>query len=82
MNDGTTIYFKPPEPPAAPSLSMRLGLDGRIRFLHQRGFWIATEDNDPEPIEVFVAVKRRSVVLDAPERRPLFGVRPINVQFA
>ncbi len=66
---------RPPAPDATPSLSARLGVDGHVVFLHQKNFWIATEDNEPETITVWVAVKHKPVVHDVPHSKyvPLFG---------
>lgn len=54
-----------PDTPASRKPCLGDALDGRILFLKQpQGFWICAEDNDPEPIEVHVAIKRRYGTVD------------------
>lgn len=63
-----TIRFAPPEPPKAPSLSYILGAEGNIRWRQMTACKLTYEENEPEPVQVWVAVPtRRAIIEDVPE---------------
>lgn len=73
-----SISFTEPAPDPTPSLAYRLGVDGSVRFkTMQSGIRLTYEDNDPELVTVWVAVRpRRTITEELPSRSrylPMLG---------
>lgn len=74
-----TIYFKQPDTEPAESLACKLGVEGNIKFLHQKGFWITAEDNEADRIEVWVAERPRTAVIEVTEPQYKASSRFISI---
>lgn len=59
-----SITFTTPKPEPAPSLACRLGVEGAVRFRELSACKLTFEDNPSEHVEVWVAEKPRTAVLE------------------